>query len=1257
MKFTALLATSLLLQITGFAQTTATWTGPASGGEWNTAANWSTGAPPLDSTTNAFIGAATNVNYNVPMAATSFGVFSLGGILNLNASGFNCASLTVSNSASRLFVNNGGVVNASGGGGLFSSGVISMAVGSSVTLGGTLSFGASVVGTAFGIVTNIGGNFTAGGVSLNPNNQSIATSSRFVILGGTNNLGAYSAARSPGANSAPPTLGTDGLVISNGVVTTTSILLGNNAHGVILLANGIFTNTGAFTIRNGTVTRPARFLQTGGLFVESEPNLVLLNPTGTTGDTVYSVLGGTNLVPGILLGATTGAGTIYFTNAATMYIGGGGIATNGLLNGNGSLAITNNVSLNTGGKFGSTADWTNAAPITLNGGSFDAQDATGVARNIYSSGLLRGTGALNKTGPGTMTLTATNTYTGATTISAGTLALAIDVSGSIGSIGASSPITVASNTVFDVSQVGGIILGSSKTIAGGGTVTGAFAAGPGSNISPAGSGAQGTLTFATGLGATNANFRMDLTDDPTFKTNDVVRITGDLNVDGTNNIIVTPVTTLATGTYKLIKFTGILNGGITNFACASGTLTNPPGSGEINLIVAPARGPATLVWRGDGSANLWDTAGSSNWLNGVALDRFLGGDTGVFNDTATNFLVSLTGILSPAAAGAVTINATNDYTFTGSGNISGPSGLTKTNSGKLTILALSDYTGITTLAGGTLSVSNLAIGGSPSPIGAAGTSAANLSFNGGTLEYLGANKTIDRGATLLNGGGTVSVSNSATTLTVSGGLTGAGTLTKTGPGQLSLTGGNSYGGGTVINAGVIRANPTVGLGTNLTLNGGATAATFQFAGDAQTLSVPLNVIGNNNFVTVGGNDTVNALTGNGTVKVNGTGTQLLTFGAVDMSSFNGTVYWETITTNRLFPNSGSSINAANTTFDLGIGSGVLMNRDGGNYRLGALAGGASTQLRGSNNSGSAATTYVIGEKNSDTTYAGVIRTGTGGAGARTVIVKAGTGKLTLTGINTYNGSTTVSNGVLALGDGVTDGSISSTTNINILAGAFLDVSGRSDGTLSLGSAQTLQGSGTVRGILDTTAGGTVAPGASIGTLTVTNAVVLGGTVLMEINRAGSPNADKLVSSLSTITYGGTLRVVNIGAGLQAGDSFDLFDGAGLSGGTFATLALPNYYTWDTSNLGVNGTVSVTAVLPGPTISSISNDGVNVTLNANSGAPNGPFTLLSSTNLALPLASWTTVTTGTFDGTGALNPPLVVPVDPAADQQFYLLKVQ
>jgi hypothetical protein len=155
---------------------------------------------------------------------------------------------------------------------------------------------------------------------------------------------------------------------------------------------------------------------------------------------------------------------------------------------------------------------------------------------------------------------------------------------------------------------------------------------------------------------------------------------------------------------------------------------------------------------------------------------------------------------------------------------------------------------------------------------------------------------------------------------------------------------------------------------------------------------------------------------------------------------------------------------------------------------------------------------------------------------------------------------------------------------------------------------------------------------------------------MEVNRnGGAPIADKLVAP--AITLGGTLRVVTTGAALQVGDTFDLFDGA-LSG-NFTTLIL-GYYTWNTSQLAVNGTITVTGTLPLPTVS-FTYDGFNLTLNATGGIPNGALTVVSSTDLALPLDAWAAVQAGFFDPSG--NFSFTTTVDQATPQRFYALRVQ
>ena len=165
------------------------------------------------------------------------------------------------------------------------------------------------------------------------------------------------------------------------------------------------------------------------------------------------------------------------------------------------------------------------------------------------------------------------------------------------------------------------------------------------------------------------------------------------------------------------------------------------------------------------------------------------------------------------------------------------------------------------------------------------------------------------------------------------------------------------------------------------------------------------------------------------------------------------------------------------------------------------------------------------------------------------LTKLGSGALTLSGANSYTGLTTVSNGTLNV-----DGSIA--------------------GAVTVKSGATLGGIGTIGGIV-IEAGGEVGAGASIGTLTVGNAS-LGGSVVAEVDRnGGTPLADLIVVTPNPVAYGGTLVLRNIGAPLQVGDAFTVFNAPSYSGSfTLVSQTAGQSVTWNTSNLAVNGTVSV-----------------------------------------------------------------------------------
>jgi len=171
----------------------------------------------------------------------------------------------------------------------------------------------------------------------------------------------------------------------------------------------------------------------------------------------------------------------------------------------------------------------------------------------------------------------------------------------------------------------------------------------------------------------------------------------------------------------------------------------------------------------------------------------------------------------------------------------------------------------------------------------------------------------------------------------------------------------------------------------------------------------------------------------------------------------------------------------------------------------------------------------------------------------------------------------VNSGTLAL---MGSGQIGQSSLISVMAGTVLNVSGRSDQTLTLNSGQTLKGSGSVNGKLSALAGSTINPSDAIGTLTVQNNITLAGQLLMELSRTNVQNGDELVSTSGTIAAGGILTVTNLGPALQLGDTFQLFNQP-VNG--FTTINLPNVvpYSW-ANNLAANGTIQVTVASASPT---------------------------------------------------------------------------
>jgi autotransporter-associated beta strand protein len=226
-----------------------------------------------------------------------------------------------------------------------------------------------------------------------------------------------------------------------------------------------------------------------------------------------------------------------------------------------------------------------------------------------------------------------------------------------------------------------------------------------------------------------------------------------------------------------------LQGGLAEFRIFNRLLS--PAEVLNDFQVGPTVVDKVLKWNGNVNGT-WDLNTTANWLNGTTSVKYNDGGTVQFDDSLSGTPnVNLTFAAQPAT---LTFNhsATN-YMLTGSGRISGAVGLTKSGTGSLTLggPGANDYTGQTVLNNGTLIVTNLANGGSPSAIGASSSSAANLSLAGGTLSYRGPATSINRGY-LVTGNSTLDVQGD---LTLSGLISASGgTFTKSGAAKLTYNG-------------------------------------------------------------------------------------------------------------------------------------------------------------------------------------------------------------------------------------------------------------------------------------------------------------------------------------------------------------------------------------------------------------------------------------------------------------------------------------
>ncbi|MCX6896946.1 MAG: autotransporter-associated beta strand repeat-containing protein, partial [Verrucomicrobia bacterium] len=263
-----------------------------------------------------------------------------------------------------------------------------------------------------------------------------------------------------------------------------------------------------------------------------------------------------------------------------------------------------------------------------------------------------------------------------------------------------------------------------------------------------------------------------------------------------------------------------LGGSAANFAVSPAsapgqtyTLVHDASAKTLTLNVAAA-GAVTYQWIGSATSD-WDIGTTANWSNAPgALVVYADASDVVFNANGSAFpTVNIPGTVSPSSA---TVSAATDYTFSGTGKISGTGGLSKSGAGKLTISTANDYTGATSLDSGTVNLNATETPGTSGPLGKNNT----ISLLGATLQYSAANTADYSSRFNPSGAQTVNIDTAGQNVTFATALPSAATLSKVGNGTLTLSASNNISGLATVSAGTLALTATNTFAGGLTVSGG-----------------------------------------------------------------------------------------------------------------------------------------------------------------------------------------------------------------------------------------------------------------------------------------------------------------------------------------------------------------------------------------------------------------------------------------------------
>jgi autotransporter-associated beta strand protein len=526
-----------------------------------------------------------------------------------------------------------------------------------------------------------------------------------------------------------------------------------------------------------------------------------------------------------LTGTISGTGEFLFNGPGTLTLSASNSFTGTTRSGSGTLLLGNVnalrpsvLDMNTAdsGSIGFSAAGTNTYFIGgLSGGrplnlGANTIDVGGSGTTTTYAGTLAGTGSLVKSGAGTFTLTGSNTYSGGTTISAGTLAVALIADSGASNIGTSGTLGLAGGTlrytgattastarVVDIatsSTASAIeVVDPSATLTLSGKVwnsgtahsnvvvskTGAGTlgiAGAGGNVGLSLAAREGVTLLAS---TTNAVYEIRALD-----AGATVRLQNNFQIFGGDAISTTGNIRMTGGTLDLNGFNETVNrvSGADFSTAGTGTITSAtPATFTFgnNLAGRPSRFAGTI------SGSLSVAVKGTNPITLSANNPYAG--TTTIQDAGTQLRIGVGGTTGSLGTGAVVNGGEllfdRSDVVTVSNAISGSGSLTQAGAGTLTLSGTNTYSGTTTISAGRL------VGSTASLPGAIA--------NASQLEFAQAAAGMFAAA-----------------------ISGTGSFTKSGAGNLILSATSTFTGPTSVAAGLLSVNGALG-NTAVTVASGA----------------------------------------------------------------------------------------------------------------------------------------------------------------------------------------------------------------------------------------------------------------------------------------------------------------------------------------------------------------------------------------------------------------------------------------------------